>query len=66
MPLTWMGGACDQDTIFGFHVLHGGYVLNVAVHEKFGTGCPAAAVRRAIRMATSRPIPVDSIAVAGG
>ena len=64
--LTWEGSACDQDTTVWFHVLHGGYVLNVAVHEKLGTGCPAAAVPRAIRMTTSRPIPIDSIVVAGG
>ena len=64
--LSWLGGACDQDTTVWFHVLHAGYVLNVAVHETFGTGCPLAAVPRAIRIATSRPIPVDSVTVAGG
>jgi hypothetical protein len=57
---------CDQDTTVRFHLLHGRYVLNVAVHQKLGTGCPAAAVPRAIRMTTSRPISVDSIVVAGG
>lgn len=64
--LTWTGGVCDQDTTVRFSVLNGGYVLSVAVDEKFGTGCPAAAVPRAIRIAASRPIPVDSVTVAGG
>lgn len=64
--LSWLGGVCDQDTIVWFGVLHGGYVVSVAVHEKFGTGCASAAVPRAIRIATSRPIPVDSVTVAGG
>ena len=65
--LSWMGGVCDQDTTVWFGVLHGGYVLSVAVNERFGFGgCPAAAVLRAIRIATSRPIPVDSVTVAGG
>jgi hypothetical protein len=65
--LSWTGGLCDQDTTVWFHVLHGGYLLNVAVHEKFGFGgCPGAAVPRAIRIATSSPIPADSVTVAGG
>jgi hypothetical protein len=64
--LTWEGGACDQDTTVRFHVLHGGYVLNVAVHEKSGIGCPAAAVPRAIRLTTSRPIAPDSIVLDRG
>lgn len=63
--LTWMGGLCDQDTTLWFHVLNGGYVLNVTTHGKLGLGCPAAGVYRAVRMTTSRPIPVDSIIVAG-
>ncbi len=64
--LTWQGGACDTNTDVVFHVLHGGYVVNVSSHEGIGTGCPAAAVPRAIRLATSHPIPVDSVTVAGG
>ncbi len=64
--LTWLGGMCDQDTTVRFKVLNGGYALNVEVHEKLGLGCPAAAVLRAIRISTSRPIPVGSVTVAGG
>jgi hypothetical protein len=66
--LSWLGGYCDQDTAVWFGVLQGGYVASVAVHKKFGLfgGCPAAAVPRAIRIATSKPIPVESITAAGG
>jgi hypothetical protein len=66
--LSWLGGACDQDATVLFHVVHGDYLLNVAIHEKVGIGggCPALGVPRAIRIATSSPIPVDSIVVAGG
>ncbi len=67
LVLTWLGGACDQDTAARLHVLSGGnVVLNVSVHEKLGLGCTAAGVPRAIRITTSGPIPVDSITVAGG
>ncbi len=64
--LTWVGGMCDSDTAVVFRMLHGSYVLNVSIHQRFGLGCPAAGVPRAIRIGTSRPIPVDSITVAGG
>jgi hypothetical protein len=64
--LTWIGGMCDTNTTVRFHVLNGGYVLNLANHVTFGTGCPAAAVPRALRIETSSPIPVDSVTVAGG
>jgi len=67
LDLTWIGGLCDQDATVRFHVVSGGnLVLNVAVHQKLGTGCPAAGVPRAVRIATSSPITVDSITVAGG
>ena len=65
LVLTWLGGACDQDAAVWFGLLNGGYVLNVSVHGS-AADCPASAVPRAIRIATSRPIPVDSITVAGG
>lgn len=63
--LTWTGGMCDQDTTVRFHEQHGGYLLNVAIHENSGFGCPAAAVLRAIRIATSSPLPIESVTVAG-
>ena len=66
LVLTWLGGACDHDAAVHFQVLNGGYVLNLATHEKVGLGCVASAVARAVRITVSRPIPVDSITVAGG
>jgi hypothetical protein len=64
--LTWVGGACDQDTTVWFHVLSGGYVMNVAIHERLGMGCTAVGIPRGIRITTTRPIPADSVTVAGG
>ena len=65
LVLTWLGGACDQDAAVWFGVLNGGYVLTVSVHGS-AANCPASAVPRAVRITTSRPIPADSIIVAGG
>jgi hypothetical protein len=67
LVLTWLGGECDQDAALRFQVLNGGYVLNLATHGKLGLGgCPATGVPRAVRIMASRPIPFDSITVAGG
>jgi hypothetical protein len=63
--LSWLGGLCDRDATVRFHVVHGDYLLNVAIHDSGGS-CPAAGVPRAIRIALSRSIPVESIVVAGG
>jgi hypothetical protein len=62
--LTWLGGACDTDTALRFLMLNGGYILNVST-DGGSANCPASAVPRAIRIGTSRPIPVASISVAG-
>ncbi|MBA2382556.1 MAG: hypothetical protein H0V73_10650 [Chloroflexi bacterium] len=66
LVLTWLGGACDQDAAVWFGPQNGGYVLSLAIHVKVGLGCPASGVPRAIRIATSRPIAVGSVTVAGG
>lgn len=67
LVLAWLGGECDQDAALRFHVVNGGYVLNLATHGKLGLGgCPATGVPRAVRITVSRPIPVDSTTVAGG
>ncbi len=63
--LTWTGGACGQDAAVRFGVQNGGYLLNVSVHGS-SANCPASAVPRAIRIATSRAIPIASVTVAGG
>ena len=63
--VSWLGGACDNEAALTFKRHDGGYVLNVAVHPKLGLGCNASGVPRDVRIATSSPIRVDSIVVAG-
>src|SRR5690349_21536205 len=50
--LTWLGGACDSDATVLFHHLNGGYVMNVAIHEKIGLGCTAVGIPRSLRITT--------------
>jgi hypothetical protein len=64
LVLTWVGGACDQDAGVWFGLQNGRYLLNISVHGS-STNCMANAVPRAVRITISRPIPVDSIVVAG-
>lgn len=64
--LTWLGGGCDRDASVRFGPREGGFVLSVATHSQVGLGCPAIGVPRAIRIATVRAIPVDSIIVMVG
>ena len=65
--ISWLGGACDNDASLTFKRAEGVYVLNVAVHGKFGfpVGCTANGVFRDVRIVTSSPIPLDSIVAAG-
>ena len=42
-----------------------GYDLRLAVHEKFGLGCPAAGILRGLRIETSEPILVGGITISG-
>jgi hypothetical protein len=64
--LTWTGGLCDAETTVTFRKLDGGYEMNLTSREKTGTGCPLAGVPRGIRIASSTPIPIDVVIVAGG
>ena len=65
--VSWLGGACDNDASLTFKRVEGTYVLNVAVHGKFGFpgGCTAVGIFRDVRVVTSSPIPVASIVAAG-
>jgi hypothetical protein len=65
--VSWLGGACDNDASLNFSRHEGKYVLNVAVHGKFGFpgGCTANGIFRDVRIVTSSPIPVESIVAAG-
>jgi hypothetical protein len=65
--ISWLGGLCDNDALLTFKRAEGRYVMNVAVHGKFGFpgGCPMAGVARDVRIVTSSPISIDSIVAAG-
>ncbi len=63
--LTWLGGACDSDTVVVFWPNDSRYVLQLAVHEKLGLGCPALGILRGLRIETSESIPVDAITITG-
>ena len=63
--LSWLGGVCDGASTVRFHVVHGDYLLNLETHRT-GDNCPDAGMPRAIRIAMSRSMPVESIVVAGG
>jgi hypothetical protein len=65
--VTWLGG-CDTDAQLGLKPSHRGtgqYDLHVSFGSPsgFGGGCAAVGVGRGVRVRTSSPIPVDSIAV---
>jgi hypothetical protein len=63
--ISWLGGACDNDASLTLKRVEEAYLLNVAVHGKFGLGCTAAGIARDVQIVTSSPIPVDAIVVAG-
>lgn len=66
LVLTWLGGACDKNAAARFLVQNGGYLLHLATDRGLGLGgCIALGVPRALRITLSRPIPADSISVAG-
>jgi hypothetical protein len=62
---SWLGGACDNDAALLFSRHEKTYLLNVAIHGKFGLGCTANGIFRDVRIVTSSPIPVDLIVTAG-
>jgi hypothetical protein len=63
--VSWLGGACDNDASLTFKQSEGVFLMNVAVHGKLSLGCPAVGISRDVRVATSSPIPLSSIVVAG-
>ena len=60
-----MGGVCDLAATVTVVKQEGSYVIGLASHERTGGGCPSAGVPRGIRIATSDPLPIDSIIVTG-
>lgn len=65
LVLSWTGGVCDVAATVTVVKLEGSYVIRLASQEKTGGGCPSAGVPRGIRLATSDPLPIDSIIVTG-
>ena len=65
LVLSWMGGVCDLAATVTVVKQEGSYVIGLASHERTGGGCPSAGVPRGIRIATSDPLPIDSIIVTG-
>lgn len=63
--LSWLGGMCDNDALVSFQPSGSSYALHLEVHQKLGLGCPAAGILRGLRIVTSEPIPIGSIAVSG-
>jgi hypothetical protein len=61
--VSWMGGACEQETIVGFWPDGQRYGMYVATRggPGLGGGCPAIAISRSIRIILSAPIAVDQI-----
>lgn len=63
--LTWMGGVCDAQQTVTLSIHDGTFVMQLDTREKPGGGCPMAGVPRGIRVATSSPLPVESVVIAG-
>ncbi|TAK02362.1 MAG: hypothetical protein EPO36_02495 [Chloroflexota bacterium] len=62
--VSWFGGLCDEVAELFLRPSESTLFLHLEVPQ--GTNCPAMAVRRALRIRTSSPIPEESIVVTGG
>lgn len=62
--LTWLGGMCDNDVELALASSGPSYDVRVAIHVKFGS-CPGAGVFRAVRIATSKPLPIEAMTISG-
>ncbi|HEX7950900.1 MAG TPA: hypothetical protein VF494_11170 [Candidatus Limnocylindrales bacterium] len=63
--VTWLGGACDNDTALALRTTDSGYDVELRVHEKLGLGCIALGILRGVRVQTSAPIDVGAITISG-
>ena len=63
--LTWLGGACEDESVVVFHPGGGRYDLAVSSRGGLFGGCPAIGLLRAIRIRTSEPVAIDLIDVIG-
>ena len=65
--VTWLGGACEHETVVSFWPEGDGYYLMISSRggpSLFG-GCPAIGLFRAIRIKTSEPVAIDLINLIG-
>ena len=65
MILTWVGGACEDESVVVFHPGGGRYDLAVSPRAGLFGSCPAIGILRAVRIRTSEPVPIDLIDVIG-
>jgi hypothetical protein len=65
MILTWVGGACEDETVVVFHPGGGRYDLAVSPRGGLLGSCPAIGILRAVRIRTSEPVAMDLIDVIG-
>jgi hypothetical protein len=56
--LSWMGGACESETVVGFWPVDGGFGMYVAPRggPGLGGGCPAIGLFRAVRITLTEPV----------
>ncbi len=56
--LSWLGGACEDETVVGFWPAEGRYGMYVSTRggPGLGGGCPAIGLLRAIRIRLSSPV----------
>lgn len=65
MILTWVGGACEDESVVVFHSAGGRYDLAVSPRGGLFGSCPAIGILRAVRIRTSEPVSIDLIDVIG-
>ena len=63
LVVSWMGGACEDETVVGFCPYEVGYGMYVATRggPGLGGGCPGIGIHRAIRLTLSSPVAADQI-----
>jgi len=63
--VTWMGGLCATDAAMSFIRAGSGYALHLEGHQPPLASCSMVGIGRDLRIRTSRPIPLELIAVTG-
>lgn len=66
LVLSWLGGACEDETVILFWPVEDRYGMSVAPRDGPGLlgGCPAIGLFRAIRITLSKPVAPESISFA--